>query len=154
MKIQNVKNAIKICDFVKKDQINDIRWSDSIDSNLKKDNSTRVYIITSNDEIVKIGSSQDKGGIQQTLSIYKTGGISGRPSTRSVGIYLLIKEELEKNKNVSVYLIKQNKVKARIIGLIKQEEQEININPNAVSYTHLTLPTTVGPCRSRWSPYH
>ena len=49
MKIQNVKNAIKICDFVKKDQINDIRWSDSIDSNLKKDNSTRVYIITSND---------------------------------------------------------------------------------------------------------
>ena len=23
-----------------------------------------------------------------------------------------------------------------------------------VSYTHLTLPTTVGPCRSRWSPYH
>ena len=24
----------------------------------------------------------------------------------------------------------------------------------AVSYTHLTLPTTCTPCRSRWSPYH
>ena len=24
----------------------------------------------------------------------------------------------------------------------------------AVSYTHLTLPTTYWPCRSRWSPYH
>ena len=24
----------------------------------------------------------------------------------------------------------------------------------AVSYTHLTLPTTIGWCRSRWSPYH
>ena len=130
MKIQDAKNAIKVCDFVKKDQINDIHWSDSIDSNFKKDNSTKVYIITSNDEIVKIGSSQDKGGIQQTLSFYRTGGISGRPSTRSIGIYLLIKEELEKNKNVSVYLIKQNKVKAHIIGLTKQEEQEININPN------------------------
>ena len=23
-----------------------------------------------------------------------------------------------------------------------------------VSYTHLTLPTTYWPCRSRWSPYH
>ena len=23
-----------------------------------------------------------------------------------------------------------------------------------VSYTHLTLPTTCTPCRSRWSPYH
>ena len=25
---------------------------------------------------------------------------------------------------------------------------------SAVSYTHLTLPTTIGWCRSRWSPYH
>ena len=25
---------------------------------------------------------------------------------------------------------------------------------NAVSYTHLTLPTNVSMCRSRWSPYH
>ena len=24
----------------------------------------------------------------------------------------------------------------------------------SVSYTHLTLPTTIKPCRSRWSPYH
>ena len=27
-------------------------------------------------------------------------------------------------------------------------------NPIAVSYTHLTLPTTGNTCRSRWSPYH
>ena len=26
--------------------------------------------------------------------------------------------------------------------------------PTAVSYTHLTLPTTSRRCRSRWSPYH
>ena len=25
---------------------------------------------------------------------------------------------------------------------------------DAVSYTHLTLPTTLVKCRSRWSPYH
>ena len=24
----------------------------------------------------------------------------------------------------------------------------------AVSYTHLTLPTMLAQCRSRWSPYH
>ena len=29
-----------------------------------------------------------------------------------------------------------------------------NREAETVSYTHLTLPTTVGPCRSRWSPYH
>ena len=27
-------------------------------------------------------------------------------------------------------------------------------NPIPVSYTHLTLPTTMRLCRSRWSPYH
>ena len=27
-------------------------------------------------------------------------------------------------------------------------------NPNSVSYTHLTLPTSLAECRSRWSPYH
>ena len=30
----------------------------------------------------------------------------------------------------------------------------IGITREAVSYTHLTLPTTCTPCRSRWSPYH
>ena len=28
------------------------------------------------------------------------------------------------------------------------------LNTEAVSYTHLTLPTTSIECRSRWSPYH
>ena len=27
-------------------------------------------------------------------------------------------------------------------------------NAGSVSYTHLTLPTTIGWCRYRWSPYH
>ena len=31
---------------------------------------------------------------------------------------------------------------------------ELEIGDYAVSYTHLTLPTTLHECRSRWSPYH
>ena len=27
-------------------------------------------------------------------------------------------------------------------------------DPESVSYTHLTLPTIIPECRSRWSPYH
>ena len=30
----------------------------------------------------------------------------------------------------------------------------VKSGPKAVSYTHLTLPTTARRCRSRWSPYH
>ena len=49
----------------------------------------------------------------------------------------------------------------REIGEVVDFENEVisiksNLAPNigAVSYTHLTLPTTIGWCRSRWSPYH
>ena len=44
---------------------------------------------------------------------------------------------------------------------LKALEKEILDNANqttdnlrAVSYTHLTLPTILRSCRSRWSPYH
>ena len=39
-----------------------------------------------------------------------------------------------------------------IIGIPDGEEDQGIENP--VSYTHLTLPTTIGWCRSRWSPDH
>ena len=31
---------------------------------------------------------------------------------------------------------------------------QLVMTTNTVSYTHLTLPTTLVKCRSRWSPYH
>ena len=36
---------------------------------------------------------------------------------------------------------------------LKEQKKESNIIM-AVSYTHLTLPTSLAECRSRWSPYH
>ena len=36
----------------------------------------------------------------------------------------------------------------------KLGEMRIKDNDLPVSYTHLTLPTNVSMCRSRWSPYH
>ena len=37
---------------------------------------------------------------------------------------------------------------------VKQVNSNGGINGKPVSYTHLTLPTMAGLCRSRWSPYH
>ena len=34
------------------------------------------------------------------------------------------------------------------------EELTSAVTADAVSYTHLTLPTILRSCRSRWSPYH
>ena len=35
-----------------------------------------------------------------------------------------------------------------------KEEPTLMDGSATVSYTHLTLPTTLHECRSRWSPYH
>ena len=34
------------------------------------------------------------------------------------------------------------------------QEHGYLVESKPVSYTHLTLPTTLHECRSRWSPYH
>ena len=34
------------------------------------------------------------------------------------------------------------------------EKMKLPMNYVPVSYTHLTLPTSLAECRSRWSPYH
>ena len=36
----------------------------------------------------------------------------------------------------------------------RKGEFVIIVDDEAVSYTHLTLPTNHDMCRSRWSPYH
>ena len=38
--------------------------------------------------------------------------------------------------------------------VIYEKELMLKQNPKAVSYTHLTQPTSPPLCRSRWSPYH
>ena len=37
---------------------------------------------------------------------------------------------------------------------IDTDRSRYNLHLVPVSYTHLTLPTTICECRSRWSPYH
>ena len=44
-----------------------------------------------------------------------------------------------------------NELDENVNGL---ELQRARTGANAVSYTHLTLPTILRSCRSRWSPYH
>ena len=44
-------------------------------------------------------------------------------------------------------------VRRRPYSVILLDEVE-KAHPDAVSYTHLTLPTILRSCRSRWSPYH
>ena len=42
----------------------------------------------------------------------------------------------------------------RDLAATASDVDQLNGMASAVSYTHLTLPTTRLVCRSRWSPYH
>lgn len=104
----------------------DIKWNKNDDSLF--DTSGRVYFITSNGEIKKIGGSQDKGGIKGTFSWYINNALSGGPSVRTYGIHILIREELDKGNEVEVYSIFSQKIMAPVKGLFGETIIETNID--------------------------
>ena len=42
----------------------------------------------------------------------------------------------------------------KVINFCANNYLGLSSHPEAVSYTHLTLPTMLAQCRSRWWPYH
>ncbi len=138
MKIKDVKTAFKIADVVLDKQhrqnhikidylpvLIDEKGSKSSKSILR-DNAGRVYIITVDGVIKKIGGSQSKGGIKATLSFYQS-AMQGGPSLRSYGIHLLIKEAIEKGKRVEIYLITSKSVRAPVKGLFSEVRKNTNV---------------------------
>ena len=65
--------------------------------------------------------------------------------------------ELDKNRNNVVLSrrawLEQTQSEVRANFLQQLQKGQVRTG-TAVSYTHLTLPTTLHECRSRWSPYH
>lgn len=78
-----------------------------LDKSILKENLTRCYAIVYVDSqklVQKIGSSEDKGGMKQTFNIYMTGGLTGKASARSIGVYRDIHKALLSGKKVEIYM--------------------------------------------------
>ena len=69
-----------------------------------RDNSGRVYFITIDGKIVKIGGSQCKGGIQGTISAY-LGGFAKGMSPRSYCGWNYIRQAIKAGQTVEFYFI-------------------------------------------------
>ena len=64
-------------------------------------------------------------------------------------------EELLQEYSGTVFLVSHDRAFVdNVVTSVIAAEGEGRWREYAVSYTHLTLPTTCTPCRSRWSPYH
>ena len=130
MNISEVITATKVGEIVKVDYDKkkwEISWIED-NKDILSDTSGRVYIITSNGVIKKIGGSQDKGGIKGTFNWYENNALSGGPSVRTYGIHILIREELDKGNSVEIYMILSQKIKAAVKGLFKEEIVETNVD--------------------------
>jgi len=101
-----------------------VQW-EQLGNDVLKNDAGRVYILTSNSVVKKIGGSVSKGGIKSTMSFYESANC-GRPSIRSFGIQQLIYEEILLGRNVEIYMISSEQVSAPVKGLFGTEQLMIS----------------------------
>jgi len=139
MEIKAVKNAFKIADvelvenskklkFVYLENLKD-ESGNPLTPKILKDNVARVYIIVVDGVIKKIGGSQAKGGMKKTLAIYQDGGVGGRPSIRSYGVWHFLYQSILKKAKIEFYMIYQESFETKIKGF-----WDFNVKKSYVSY--------------------
>ncbi len=127
MNIKEVKTAIKIGDFVLKNNHRnkiDIKYLPNLDKKILIDDSARIYLIVQNGIIKKIGGSTSRGGIKATMMFYIS-AMTGSPGVPRFVIHLLIAEALNQRSKVELYMITSPKTLAKINGLFGSKEVEI-----------------------------
>ena len=90
---------------------------------------------------------------QKMLALYVTQDIHGK--TRAHHAKEITEILFESTKPLTELTMEQFELLLRELPVFDNQGQKRQlIDLLAVSYTHLTLPTTCNLCRSRWSPYH
>lgn len=127
MHINEVKTAFKIADveYIKDstklrfNYLKDLRDENgkALPQKILKENVARVYLIVVDGEIKKIGGSQATGGIKSTLNIYQDGGVNGRPSIRSFGVWYFLYYTILQGKKIELYMIYQENFEKEVKGL-------------------------------------
>ena len=127
MNIKDVKTATKVGDFVlRKDNRNKIsfQYSSNLDKKSLSDDSARIYLITQDGIIKKIGGSIQKGGIRGTISFYIS-AMTGSPGRPRFIVHLLIEKALGSGSKVSLYMITSPKTLAQVSGLFGTKRMKI-----------------------------
>lgn len=136
MKIDRFKHAFKYCDLVingltlkpiYKDNYIDNNGRKFTKKSLSKCRDSRVYIITSDKEIIKIGSSASVGGVDSTIQFYCDGGLGGSSSPRTIGCFLYLYKECLNNKTVEIYIMLHEPIITIVPSINGNVELPINV---------------------------
>ncbi len=127
MHISEVKTAFKIADVEYVEDSTKLNFNylkdlkdennQSLPKSILTQNVARVYLIVVNGEIKKIGGSQADGGIKSTLNIYRDGGVKGRPSIRSFGVWYFLYHTILTGAKIEFYMIYQPNFETQVKGL-------------------------------------
>jgi len=112
MNINTIKNAIRV-GHLEKSTTHDLKLVLINDKDISnediRDNRGRVYFLTINDEVFKIGGSQAKGGIKSTIAAYQ-GGFAKGMSPRTYCIWKFCRQQIELGNKVEFYFMLAPKI--------------------------------------------
>ncbi len=98
-----------------------------VDGETQNNKSARIYIITSNGEIKKIGASNSKDGIKSTMGLYENANANSSSISR-FGVQKMILAEIEKGKKVEVYVRFTENVEINVKGLVSEKRMMVSIS--------------------------
>ena len=134
MKISNIKTMTRVGKVVKHDS-NPMKLKFEYDTamtrDMRKDNRGRVYALTVDGVICKLGGSQAKGGIEGTYSAY-FGGFAKGMSERTYCVWNFMSQAIASGKNVEVYCVWADTVTIGVPTMYGVEEQTIAIDFHAI----------------------
>lgn len=137
MKISSVSNAKRV-GSISLSRAHDQKLVLDVDPALPKDelksNVGRVYFLTVDGVIKKIGGSQCKGGIQGTIAAY-LGGYAPGMSPRSYCGWNYIRQHIINGSTVEFYFILAPMTRARIPSMSSFEEIEIPVDFHQIEHS-------------------
>lgn len=109
-----------------------IKFNFYCDDKLKKDVRGRIYIFIEENtdgsyKILKIGKSNDKGGMSGTIGFYSN-ALSGTPSQSRYCLHYLINRKLSQGKKIKAYVFFTDSIQQTIKGFTT--EKNIHIPPD------------------------
>lgn len=98
-----------------------------------KDNRGRVYALVVDNKIIKLGGSQQKGGIRATIGCYLN-GFKPKNSQRTYCVWHYLHKALKNNKKVEFYCVWAAKVTAEVATMTGSVIKEATVDFHEMEY--------------------